>query len=268
MSEAVIQPGLNRSLGITAVQGLATVGAIAAGAALVEAALVPGILIGGAALLASRFLPRLGRTLPSVDPIFRRRPARVHGAPALQVADERFADEPDSAGFAARFGIGRAVAKTITFRTIVTSIDFTVNYIVLGEFAVAAGLSAFALAVGPVLYLIHEAGWNRYGPPVEEKTGLLTTSINVQLPQGLGGNSITLSRALAKTVTFRTMATIVDFSTNYAVVQDLATATLLTSSGFVLGPFVYFGHEMAWDRFAPASTAKAEVAAQSQSASA
>jgi len=33
------------------------------------------------------------------------------------------------------------------------------------------------------------------------------------------------------------------------VVGDFATAALLSASGFVLGPFVYLGHEMAWDYY-------------------
>jgi uncharacterized membrane protein len=41
-----------------------------------------------------------------------------------------------------------------------------------------------------------------------------------------------------------------DFSVNYLVVGDLAMALLLSASGLVLGPFVYYGHEKAWEYFA------------------
>jgi uncharacterized membrane protein len=54
---------------------------------------------------------------------------------------------------------------------------------------------------------------------------------------------------LAKTITFRTIATIMDFTTNYVVVGDLATAAGLSAFGFVVGPFVYLGHEKAWGSF-------------------
>jgi uncharacterized membrane protein len=56
---------------------------------------------------------------------------------------------------------------------------------------------------------------------------------------------------LAKTVTFRVIASAVDFTATYVVVGDLATAAGLSAFGLVLGPFVYFGHEWAWDRFDP-----------------
>jgi uncharacterized membrane protein len=64
-------------------------------------------------------------------------------------------------------------------------------------------------------------------------------------------HSITISRALAKTITFRAIATVMDFSVTYIVVRDLATAAGLSAFGFVLGPFVYYGHEKLWDRFFP-----------------
>ena len=67
---------------------------------------------------------------------------------------------------------------------------------------------------------------------------------------GLGGYSV--NRTLAKTITFRTFATTTDFATNYAVVRDLPQAAMLTAFGFFVGPFVYLGHEMAWDRFGAA----------------
>jgi uncharacterized membrane protein len=42
-----------------------------------------------------------------------------------------------------------------------------------------------------------------------------------------------------------------DFTLNYVVVGDVASAVLLSATGFVLGPFVYFGHEKAWEHFGP-----------------
>jgi hypothetical protein len=40
-----------------------------------------------------------------------------------------------------------------------------------------------------------------------------------------------------------------DFATNFVVVGDLATAATLSASGFILGPFVYFGHERLWEYY-------------------
>nr|WP_249780489.1 DUF2061 domain-containing protein [Bradyrhizobium sp. dw_411] len=160
-----------------------------------------------------------------------------------------------------QFTIKQAIAKTITYRIIVTTLDFTVNYIVIGEVATAAGLSAFALVVGPLFYLAHEAVWNRFGDADKrvDLTAYLPWRLNARTPSDAARLSdeassdarpgFTISRALAKTITFRTIATTMDFTTNFVVVGDLVTALTLSASGFILGPFVYFGHEMAWDYY-------------------
>jgi uncharacterized membrane protein len=225
------------------VTAAATFGAIAVGVALFEAALVPGLLIGGAAVLAPRCLPLLSRGL---RPLF--------AASVVRQAEPTTSSPSRLPALVlpiipAKFAIGQAVAKTITFRVVVTALDFTSNYVVLGEVATAAGLSAFALVAGPLFYLAHEAVWNYYGPAGAEVT----------LPAFLPGRRrITISRALAKTVTFRIIATAVDFTTLYVVVGDFAVAAGLSAFGFVVDPFVYLGHEMAWDHFtAPASHAAA-----------
>jgi len=216
----------------------ATIGVIAGGVALFEAALIPGLAIGAAAVLAPKPLSKLGRRLrPLLGSAARRR--TLPGAKAPPAA---------ASGLAFR----RTLAKTVTFRIIVTSLDVTWNYLVLGELAAAVSLSAISFVVGPVFYFVHEATWNYSGLSVSRKAGPNGAAANLspdaEAPLvGLGG--FTINRALAKTITFRTIATTMDFATNYVVVRDLSQAAALTAFGFVVGPFVYLGHEMAWDHF-------------------
>lgn len=205
-----------------------TVGVVAAGVALFEVALLPGMLIGGAAVLAPKALPALRRRL---EPLFNSTGAQ-RAEPTAPSLDRSTAK--GLLGVPAKLGIGQALAKTITFRIIVTALDFTSNYVVIGELGTSAGLSAFGFVVAPFMYLAHEAGWNYYGPPADEKIEVA----------GFG-----VGRALAKTVTFRIMATAMDFTTLYVVVGDLPTAVGLAAFGFVIGPFVYYGHEWLWDRY-------------------
>ena len=220
---------------------------VLAGAALLEAALVPGIVIGGAAVLApslSRFARRrlLG---PGSKP--RRRTAAAQSPRQAPVSSPR--------ALLPRFAFGQAVAKTITYRIIVTALDFSTNYIVIGEFATAAGLSTFNLVAGPLFYLGHEAVWNYLGTGEAVDVPVIPS---VESEQDSWGR-FTISRALAKTVTFRTLATAMDFTTNYVVVGDVTSAVLLSATGFVLGPFVYYGHEKAWEHFGPAVDKKLEM---------
>ena len=233
-----------------------TVGlSVLAGVALFEMALVPGILIGGAAVLAPRYLPKgylpkLRRRLqPLSEKTVHRRAATAAASLPAEWPGIGTAQHP-----LPKFAIGRAVAKTITFRIIVTTLDFSTNYLVIGEFATAAGLSTYNLIAGPLFYLGHEAAWTYFGPS-EAAVDLaaltpMAAAANAR-PGILGG--LTISRALAKTITFRTIASAMDFATNYFVVRDVGQALILSASGFVLGPFVYFGHEKAWEYFSPST---------------
>jgi uncharacterized membrane protein len=218
------------------------------GAALFETALIPGLLIGGVAVLAPRYLPK--GTLPKL----RRR--------VETLAEKALHRQPADAGTAAasqqsmvggiqnvlpKFAIGQALAKTITFRIIVTGLDFTTNYLVIGEVATAAGLSTFNLIAGPLFYLGHEAVWNYWGTS-DEPVDLVKLTAGAK-DESAAPSRFTISRALAKTITFRVFASTMDFATNYIVVRDLGQALILSSSGLILGPFVYYGHEKAWDYF-------------------
>jgi hypothetical protein len=99
---------------------------VLAGAALFEVALVPGILIGGAAVLAPKYLLRNRRQ--------RRQPSRRAMGQAAGAAS-RVAQLPvrRATAILPRLQLGQAVAKTITFRIIVTTLDFTTNYVVIGD---------------------------------------------------------------------------------------------------------------------------------------
>jgi uncharacterized membrane protein len=228
-----------------------TVGlSVLAGVALFETALLPGVVIGGAAVLAPKYLSRLSRQLqPPFRPTAARRIERRAAPPACHEAPlpaRRDTDLPQAE--ATGLNLKQAVAKTITFRVIVTTLDFSTNYLVLGELAVAAGLSTFALVGGPLFYLLHETVWNYYHGSSETSVDLSALPSLWSGP-GAGRGGFTISRALAKTITYRAFASVVDFTANYVVIGDLATAAGLTAFGFVVGPFVYLGHEKAWDYF-------------------
>jgi uncharacterized membrane protein len=244
-----------------------TVGlAVVAGAAIFEAALIPGVVIGGAAVLAPKVLPGL---LPRLRR--RARPAQrgpAHGTVrqgATAAARREHAEAAQRKTMLAvlpKLAVGQAIAKTITYRIIVTGLDFTVNYVVIGELATAAGLSTFNTVAAPLFYLGHEALWNYFGPS-EGAVDLATLTgqrADGEMQPG-GWRSFKISRTLAKTITFRTLATIMDFTTNYVVVRDVTQAVILSSSGFILGPFVYYGHEWAWDRFNNRTQSTPEVPA-------
>jgi uncharacterized membrane protein len=219
---------------------------VLAGATLLEAALIPGILIGGGIVLApkvlSKYLPRRRRHMGAPKVALRK--SVKSAARALQPLNIKA-----PLGASERFLLKRAILKTITFRIIVTSLDFVSNYLVIDELAAAASLSAIGFVAGPLFYLVHEMVWNRLGP-----SGAAIRLHSLIGPQSgaaplIGRRELTINRALAKTITFRTVATTMDFGASYLIVGEVATAAGLAAFGFVVGPFVYYGHEKAWDYF-------------------
>ena len=99
----------------------------------------------------------------------------------------------------------------------------------IGELATAAGLSAFALVAGPVFYLAHEIAWNRYGASSEAAVAVRLPLLSSENRMAGDRGELAISRALAKTITFRTIATAMDFTANYVVVGDLAAPLLFRS---------------------------------------
>ena len=151
---------------------------VVAGAALFEAALIPGVVIGGAAVLAPKVLPTLRRRL---RPLMNSTAAR-RSEPAAARAERT--DIRAAQSILPKFAFGQAIAKTITFRIIVTTLDFTMNFVVIGELGTAAGLSTFNLVAGPLFYLGHEAAWNYFGP-IEDAVGLAVVA-----PERTGWGSV------------------------------------------------------------------------------
>jgi len=251
----VLAPGV---VGKIATVG-ATLGVVAAGAAIVEAALIPGLLIGAAAVLAPRLLPRdmlsglsglgdrLRRSAPS--PVAAPAEPPAHSAQAPASGEPASSDTPS-------FDTWHAVVKTFTYRVMVTTVDFGANYFVLGELVTAAGLSSLSLVAGPIAYFAHEAAWHYYGPTSARHANPLEATVHVPIPgavereeNGTRFASIKVSRALAKTVTYEVVTAVSEFGANYVFIRDLAAAAGLTAFSVVIAPFVYYVHEKAWDYY-------------------
>jgi uncharacterized membrane protein len=229
---------------------VALLGAVAAGAAIVEAALIPGVLIGGAAVLAPRLLPR--NMLSGLgDRLRRAAPSPGASASSTRSAQSPASGEPES------FDTWHAVAKTFTYRVIVTTIDFGANYFVIGELATAAGLSSLSLVAGPFAYFAHEVAWHWFGPVSSRNPNPLEATVRVPIP-GLGEGaengrmpfaSIKVSRAFAKTVTYEAVTGVSEFGANYFFIGNVAAAAGLTAFSMVIAPLVYYVHEKGWDYY-------------------
>jgi len=204
------------------------------GAAAFEAALVPGLVIGGVAWLGPRAVARLHTRGKS------KRFGRIKLAEENRPGGARYDDKmkwrtPQ---------LTTSAIKTVTFRVISSSLDFGWNYFLLGEIAAAASLSGVSLIAAPTFYFVHETLWGRikYGGAVKSNANKA-----FRIPDDIG--NLKVSRAIAKTVTFRLFATASEFGVNYFVVRDFWLAINLSAFSVVVGPFVYLAHEKAWERF-------------------
>lgn len=215
-----------------------------AGAALIETALIPGLVIGAAIVLVPKVLPKF-------VPKAQKRPQPSEGAAATSIVPATAIDTSKakpSSPFVPSFAVKQAIFKTITFRMVATSLDFTANMVVIGDFATAAGLSAFGLVVAPLYYFGHEVVWNKLAPAgTRVNVGVLMRRKNQR--QSGAGSELTMNRSLAKTITYEVIAVTADFTANYVASGDVAAAAGLTLFALVMNPIIYYGHEKAWDYF-------------------
>jgi uncharacterized membrane protein len=58
--------------------------------------------------------------------------------------------------------VSRAFAKTVTYEAVTGVSEFAVNYLFIGNVAAAAGLTAFSIVIAPLVYYVHEKGWDYY----------------------------------------------------------------------------------------------------------
>ena len=186
---------------------------VIAGIAVLEAALIPGVVIGGAAVLAPKYLPRLRRRLqPAFGSIF------SGSKPAAAASD----------GLAAKLPL--AVPETLKIKTGGGQDhhlphhrhDPGLHHELPGDRRTRCGGGPleFRLVFGPLFYLTHEAVWYDFGPSRTAAEDPNPRSFGPGVKVTLASREITVGRALAKTITFRAVVTVTDFTANYVVVGD------------------------------------------------
>jgi uncharacterized membrane protein len=58
--------------------------------------------------------------------------------------------------------VSRALAKTVTYEVVTAASEFGANYFFVRDLAAAAGLTAFSMVIAPLVYFVHEKGWDYY----------------------------------------------------------------------------------------------------------
>jgi uncharacterized membrane protein len=112
------------------------------------------------------------------------------------------------------FDTWRAVVKTVTYRVMVTTIDFGANYVEIGELVTTLALSSLALVDGPIPHFATSGLGTITAPPRGGEQGNGWTAFA----------SFKVSRALAKTVTYEVVTAVSEFGANYLFVPDVVAA--------------------------------------------
>ena len=55
----------------------------------------------------------------------------------------------------------RSTVKTVSYRVLGSSVTFLLAYIYTGHVAISASISATEFLLKPMMYWLHERGWNR-----------------------------------------------------------------------------------------------------------
>jgi uncharacterized membrane protein len=62
----------------------------------------------------------------------------------------------------ANIEVSRAFAKTVTYEVVTGVSEFGANYFFVRDLVAAAGLTAFSMVIAPLVYYLHEKGWDYY----------------------------------------------------------------------------------------------------------
>jgi uncharacterized membrane protein len=65
-------------------------------------------------------------------------------------------------GRLANIEVSRAFAKTVTYEVVTGVSEFGANLFFVRDLAAAAGLTAFSMVIAPLVYYLHEKGWDYY----------------------------------------------------------------------------------------------------------
>jgi len=129
----------------------------------------------------------------------------------------------------------RSLSKVITMRIIFTFVHITNTFIVTGSLLMGLKVAGLAFFVNPVLYWLHERGWNWW------QWGRYTDDVH----NFKEGNW----RSLSKDITWRVVITGSNFFLPYFVTGNLKYGLTIMSLATLVNMTIYFCHERIWNLF-------------------
>tara|TARA_B100000424_G_C22945216_1_gene503068 strand:+ start:5509 stop:5955 length:447 start_codon:yes stop_codon:yes gene_type:complete len=129
----------------------------------------------------------------------------------------------------------RSLAKVVTMRVIFTFVHIINTFIVTGSLLMGVKVAGLAFFVNPVLYWLHERGWNiwQWGRFGDDRRNFKE------------GNW----RSLSKDITWRIVITGSNFFLPYFVTGSLKYGLTIMSLATLVNMTIYFCHERLWNLF-------------------
>lgn len=128
--------------------------------------------------------------------------------------------------------ISRSVAKTLSWRVLLT-ISHTVNgYLATGSIAFGLQIAGLATIINSVLYWVHERSWN-------------ATGWSRRLSDRVFSDSH--PRSLAKIASWRVLITSSNFVIPFIITGNWGQAALFTGLATVVNMVLYWSHERVWN---------------------
>ena len=129
----------------------------------------------------------------------------------------------------------RSLAKVVTMRIIFTCVHIINTFIVTGSLLMGLKVAGLAFFINPVLYWLHERGWNwwQWG------------RFNDDVRKFREGNW----RSLGKDITWRVVVTGSNFFLPFFVTGSLKYGLTIMSMATLVNMTIYFFHERIWNLF-------------------
>jgi uncharacterized membrane protein len=128
----------------------------------------------------------------------------------------------------------RTLAKTISWRVLLTISHFVNGFIVTGSMASAASIAGLSAIINSVLYWAHERIWNWAQWNRSPKDGLMF----------LDGQP----RTISKIITWRIVITGSNFVVPWILTGSLGQAAAFMSIAIFVNIAIFYFHERAWNR--------------------
>lgn len=128
----------------------------------------------------------------------------------------------------------RTIAKSVTWRVLLTIVHFINGFIATGSWVTAAAIISITTITNSIYYWLHERGWNYFNwrRELADKVGFFDKK----------------TRTICKLLTWRVLISTTTFLTVLYVSGSVQQGLVYISLGILTNMIIFYVHERLWDR--------------------